>query len=143
LIFLFLGIGFAIAAFQYLMILLIVSTYLLAMILFIKDIKLNVFNDRFEIDHISIVKYFNVKESFVYSEIKQLKFDKGFTNIIGAILDLNSYISNSTNSKPDTIEVTLKDGNWRVLNRIGSRKEFHKACEIIIAELNQMNKIGT
>ena len=76
------------------------------------------FNDRFEIDHISTVKRFNVKEVSPFNEIKKVKFDKGFTHIIGALLDPNNY-NNETNSKKDTIEVTLLNGSWRIINRIG------------------------
>ena len=115
------------------------GVYLITMLPFIKDVELNVFDDRFELDHISTIKLFSIKEVFIFRDIKTIKFDKGFTNILGVVLYERVASGLETYSKKDTIEVTRYDGSWRTIGRVGSKENFLKACETIVNELNSHN----
>ncbi len=133
------GLFLSIAALIYGWFFILPGLFFICFTVFIKDISLNVFEDRIEINHIGIIEKLNIKEIFNFKDIQSVKFDEGFTNIIGAILDVNNMYFNRTYSKKDTVEIFLLNGEWRIVNRIGSRSEFNNACKIIIKELNKRN----
>jgi len=116
--------------------LLIFGLYFIVLIAFVKDIEILIFDDRFEICHYSVIQSLNNKEIFMYKDITHFKFDKAFSNIVGGIIESIFGVGylNQTQSKSDTIEIKLKDSPWRVINRIGSKKNFRKASKIILLE---------
>jgi hypothetical protein len=131
-----LGLGCIISALFLSWIIVILGLYLLAMVGFINDQQLVIYSDRFEIKHISIINRLSSLETFYYMDLKSIKFDKGFTDIIGAIIEIKG-LGNTIYSKPDTIEVIKNDGSRRSINRIGLKSDFYKGCEVMIEQMNK------
>lgn len=118
--------------------LILAGLYFLVMTVFIKDIELHLYNNRIELLHISIIKKLNNTELFPFDSIKSIKFDKGFTNWKRILIEGDMGFINKTQSKKDTIEITMKDGSWRIINRIGAKNKFYHACQQM---LNQLKSI--
>jgi hypothetical protein len=134
------GFLICISAPYYSWIFLLPGLFLILINIFITDTELTVYNNRFEIDHWSIVDLFSSKEVFNYNNILKIKFDKGFSNILGVLTDPNSIFYNQTNSKPDTIEIVMKDNSFRIINSIGDKNKFRNICDMIIRKINDDNK---
>lgn len=135
LIFLIIGISLVILGIIKAWFLIIAGLYFLIMTAFIKNTELHLFKDRIELRHISIITKLSDKELFSFDSIKNIKFDKGFTNWKGLLLEGNMSYVNRTQSKKDTIEIIMKDGSWRIINRIDSKGNFYKACQMMLKQI--------
>ena len=116
----------------------------------IKDRSILVFMERFELKNKSILSILNSKEVFKYSIIRKIELSESYTDIIKSalksmVIDNLVFIGNSRSgihSKPDTIEIHFTDDSFRVINRIGTKKEFLECFKQIVERI-QKQKIST
>ena len=116
--------------------LILLGAYFLIMPFLIKTKTIKVFSDRFELHGNSWLHFFNSKETFEYHNIESIKFDKNYTSLVAEII-YDSAFTPITSSKPDTIEIVMKDETFRTINRFGKKGAFINCFRMIFKEINK------
>jgi len=98
--------------------------------------KIYLFEQHFEIVRISIIKLFNERDIFRYSELKDVKFSEGFTDRYYVLLALFGAATTGGNSKADQMIINTLEGKTIIFNRFGKKTEFVKTIDLIKNVIN-------
>jgi len=115
----------------------ILGLYCISMTLFIRFPMIDLYEDHFEIIKKSVYSKLTECVKYNYSDIKNVKFSKGFTNWIMIALTFlltggrRASWANEQYSKLDSMILILEDDKEFEINRIGSRDNFTKLIEQI------------
>jgi hypothetical protein len=115
----------------------ILGLYSISMNLFIRFPRIDLYEDHFEMVKKSVYSKLTESVKYNYSDLKNVKFSKGFTNWIMISLTFlltggwRAPWANEQYSKFDSMVVTFTDNKELEINRIGSRDNFIKLIEQI------------
>ena len=111
---------------------LVLSFFLLFVILFIRNINLEIKEDKFIIERNSILQRFSKKDEYNYSNIKSVEYIEGFFSIKNLIYSfIGGHNTDTVITSPDCMKIIKKNNDEIDIKRIGSRKEFLNAISLI------------
>lgn len=128
-----LGIFFIYIAYRITFIAAIMVIYLFFITLLIRTKVLEIYEDRFVVEKISLLSKFNRSQSYPFSNIKRVLFKEGHFNLATFLFLFlgGSYGSQTPVNSPDTMEILKKSDEKIEIKRIGNKKDFIKTINLI------------
>ena len=115
----------------------ILGIYCLFMTVFIRFPRIEIRQNKFDFIKKSLIKKFNRKETYEYKDLKSIEFSKGHYNwskflFLSITNGKSNYMgSDGQNAKSDSMKI-VKLNNVKIeISRIGSKKNFKEAINLI------------
>ncbi len=115
----------------------ILGIYILSIIFFIRTKVIKIYEDRFVIERESLIRKFDKIDNYYFTDIRRVTFLEGHFKLATILfLFLGScYKYYTPTGAPDIMEILNKNDDIIEVKRIGNRKEFLNAVNIISERL--------